>query len=131
MTRLQQETTIPGWAGALLCARRRAWQIVRMLRQIYFTFELGLRKRRSATSSIQPTWQRVFAIVIIAAALSAPVARASAQDNGKREQGQGKHAQLTAQWWRWILEQPETGNPNFDQTGEDAANAQPQEDVLF
>lgn len=56
---------------------------------------------------------------------------ASAQDNGKREDGQGKYAELTADWWQWILEQPATNNPILDETGDDAANGQPEKGVFF
>jgi hypothetical protein len=68
---------------------------------------------------------------MVIAAISTPVTMASAQDNGKRQEGGGKYAQLTALWWEWILGQPATGNPIFDETGEDAAKGQPLEDVFF
>lgn len=71
------------------------------------------------------------AVVVCAAVMLMPVAMASATDNGVRQDGQGKYAQLTAQWWQWILEQPVTGNPNLDATGADAANGQPGEGVFF
>jgi hypothetical protein len=88
--------------------------------------------QRSITmASVQKIWQGFVAIVMVTAAMLILVTMASAQDNGKRQAGQGKYAQLTAQWWQWILEQPVTGNPNFDETGEDAANGQPREDIFF
>ena len=71
-----------------------------------------------------------FVAVVIVTVL-ALVTMASALDNGKRQEGQGQYAQLTAQWWQWILEQPVTGNPNLDATGDDAANGQPREDIFF
>ncbi len=82
-------------------------------------------------ANIKKMWQRFVAVVVVTAAMLAPVTMASAHDNGKREDGQGKYAQLTAQWWQWILEQPVTGNPNLDATGADAANGQPREDIFF
>lgn len=82
-------------------------------------------------ANIQNMWRGFVAVVIVSAAMLTPVTMASAQDNGKRQEGQGKYAQLTAQWWRWILEQPVTGNPIFDATGADAANGQPREDIFF
>lgn len=72
------------------------------------------------------------ALGIIAVAVGIMVqAPASAQNNGKREVGQGKYAELTADWWQWIFEQPATNNPIFDQTGNDAANGQPEKKVFF
>jgi hypothetical protein len=76
-------------------------------------------------------WRALVAVAIVAAAMLTPVTMASAQDNGLRQDGQGKHAQLTAQWWQWILEQPVTGNPNLDSTGADAADGQPGKGVFF
>jgi hypothetical protein len=70
------------------------------------------------------------ALVLLSLCVAAtPVA--PALDNGLRQDGQGKYASLTAQWWQWILEQPATGNPNLDQTGADAANGQPGGGVFF
>jgi hypothetical protein len=76
-------------------------------------------------------WRALAAAVIVAAAVLAPVTMASAQDNGLRQDGQGKYAHVTAQWWQWILEQPVAGNPNLDQTGADAANGQPGGGIFF
>lgn len=76
------------------------------------------------------TWWGLLAVVIVAIVMLMPAA-ASAQDKGLRQDGQGRYAQLTAQWWQWILEQPMTGNPIMDETGDDAANGQPREDVFF
>jgi len=81
--------------------------------------------------SVQNMWKCSVASLIVGATMLTPVALASPQDNGKREDGQGKYSQLTAQWWQWILEQPATGNPNLDSTGQDAANDQPREDVFL
>src|SRR5438034_11697018 len=76
-------------------------------------------------------WQGFIAVVIVTAATLTPVTMAFAHDNGLRQNGQGFYAQLTAQWWQWILEQPTTGNPNLDETGADAANGQPGKGVFF
>jgi hypothetical protein len=73
----------------------------------------------------------LIAVVVVCVAMLLPVTIASAQGVGVQQDGQGKYAQLTAQWWQWILEQPMTGNPILDQTGVDAANGQPREDVFF
>jgi len=51
-------------------------------------------------------------------------------DNGKREDGEGKYADLTALWWQWALAQPAVDvdgtntNPVLDTTGEYAAAGQ-------
>ena len=82
-------------------------------------------------ANIKNRWHGLVVVVIVAAAMLTPVTMASAQDNGTRQDGQGKYAQLTAQWWQWILEQPVTGNPNLDTTGADAANGQPGKGVFF
>lgn len=81
--------------------------------------------------NIKKMWQGLVAVVIVIAALLTPVTTASAQSNGVQQDGNGKYAQLTAQWWQWILEQPVTGNPNLDSTGADAANGQPGQGVFF
>lgn len=70
-------------------------------------------------------------LIVVVVALLAPVSMASAMDNGVRQDGHGQYAELTAQWWQWILEQPVTGNPNLDETGADAANGQPRKGVFF
>src|SRR5262249_39826100 len=88
-------------------------------------------QRRITMANVQNRWHHLGGIFRVIAAISMRVRRASAQDNGKRQEGEGKYAQLTALWWEWILEQPATGNPIFDETGEDAANGQPLEDVVF
>jgi len=76
-------------------------------------------------------WRALVVVVSVTAVILAPVTMASAQDNGQRQNGPGKYGQLTAQWWRWILEQPVTGNPNLDYTGGNAANGQPGGGVFF
>jgi hypothetical protein len=54
----------------------------------------------------------------------------SAEDNGTRQQGEGKYAQLTALWWQWESAQPAVDvngtntNPVLDSTGEYAAVGQ-------
>ena len=54
-----------------------------------------------------------------------------AQDNGKRQVGEGKYADLTADWWRWVYAQPAVDvggtntNPVLDSTGAYAATGQP------
>lgn len=68
--------------------------------------------------------------LVVLCVVTAP-ALASSQDNGLRQDGQGKYAQLTAQWWQWILEQPIAGNPILDETGTDAGNGQPGKGVFF
>jgi hypothetical protein len=71
------------------------------------------------------------AVVIVSLSVLAAPALASVQDNGLRQEGQGKSAELTAQWWQWILEQPLAGNPILDETGDDATNGQPGRGVFF
>jgi hypothetical protein len=77
------------------------------------------------------TWRSLLVLVIVVAAIVAPATAAFALDNGVRQDGGGKYAQLTAQWWQWILEQPAAGNPNLDETGADAGSGQPARDVFF
>jgi hypothetical protein len=65
-----------------------------------------------------------------------PLMAASAQDNGKREAGQGQYAQLTAEWWQWALSQPVSTSPLLDETGANAAvgqaaNGHPPGSVFF
>ena len=76
-------------------------------------------------------WQGLVAVVIVMAAVLTPVTIAYAQSTGVQQAGAGMYAQLTAQWWQWILQQPATGNPILDSTGADAANGQPRQDVFF
>jgi hypothetical protein len=52
-------------------------------------------------------------------------------DNGKREDGEGKYAQWTAQWWQWVYSLPVSENPLFDETGALADTAQPNKDAFF
>lgn len=80
-------------------------------------------------ANIQNLRKGFVAVVMVTAAMLITGTMASAQNNGVRQEGQGKYAQLTAQWWQWILEQPATGNPILDTTGADAANGQPLMDV--
>jgi hypothetical protein len=53
-----------------------------------------------------------------------------AQNNGKRQNGNGKYANLTALWWQWVNAQPAVDvdgtntNPVLDTTGEYAAVGQ-------
>jgi len=90
-------------------------------------------------TNIQNMWRNFLPAIIVTAAMLTPVTMASepdkgkgsAQNNGKQQEGQGKYGQLTAQWWQWTLERPFTDNPIIDETGEDAANGQPREDVFF
>lgn len=77
------------------------------------------------------TWRVLIAVVVVSVAVLLPATMASAQGVGVQQDGQGKYAQLTAQWWQWILEQPMTGNPNLDWTGADAAKGQPEKGVFF
>jgi len=55
-------------------------------------------------ANIQNLRKGFVAVVIVTAAMLTTVTMASAQNNGVRQEGQGKYAQLTAQWWQWILE---------------------------
>ncbi len=71
------------------------------------------------------------AVIIVVTVLLATVNVASAQGVGVRQDGAGQYAQLTAEWWQWILQQPVTGNPNLDQTGADAAKGQVAGGVFF
>jgi hypothetical protein len=66
-------------------------------------------------------------LVVAAAALPAP-----AQNNGKQQDGQGKYAALTADWWDWVLARPAIDVdgtntfPILDSTGAYAAGGQEQ-----
>jgi hypothetical protein len=64
------------------------------------------------------------AIVAVAVGIMAQMP-APAQNNGKQQDGQGKFAELTAEWWQWAFSQPVSTNPLFDETGARAANGQP------
>jgi hypothetical protein len=64
------------------------------------------------------------AIVAVALGIMAQ-GPAPAQNNGKQQDGQGKYAELTAEWWQWVYRQPVSTNPLFDTTGASAANGQP------
>jgi hypothetical protein len=76
--------------------------------------------------SVRPvtTWALALLIITWSVDVLPTTTTASAQDNGKQQDGQGKYAELTARWSQWVLEQPVTGNPAFDETGADAANGQ-------
>jgi hypothetical protein len=65
------------------------------------------------------------------AALLTAATMAFAQGNGKQQDGQGKYAELTADWWRWVFSLPVSVNPLFDDTGANAAVAQPENKVFF
>jgi hypothetical protein len=112
-----------------------AYQVVARRRVKGAQLELVKRKPqhdgRITMANSKKLWQGLVAVVIVLAVMLNPVMMASAQDNGLRQDGQGRYAQLTAQWWQWILEQPVTGNPNLDQTGADAANGQPGKGVFL
>jgi hypothetical protein len=62
--------------------------------------------------------------------MAAPAALLRADDNGKRENGEGKYAELTALWWQWVFAQPAVDvggtntNPLFDSTGDYATVGQ-------
>src|SRR5262249_30989177 len=53
-----------------------------------------------------------------------------AQTNGKQEHGEGKYANLTADWWQWVFSRPAIDiggtntNPVLDSTGAFAAVGQ-------
>ena len=74
---------------------------------------------------------RGFALVVaVAGVLALPTTLLVADDNGKRQDGEGKYASLTALWWQWVLAQPcvnvdgTNTNPMLDSTGEFAAVGQ-------
>ncbi len=73
-------------------------------------------------------WTIVCLAALLVVSAAAPVA---AQDNGKREEGEGKYAQWTAEWWQWIYSLPVSDNPLFDETGEKAGTAQPNPKAFY
>jgi hypothetical protein len=73
----------------------------------------------------------VVTLTITVAVLSAAATTTSAQNNGKQQDGQGKYAELTADWWQWVFSLPVSQNPLFDETGAKAGNAQPEKKVFF
>jgi hypothetical protein len=80
--------------------------------------------------------RRILVVGTVAAGLAAAVASASltpvrADNNGKAEDGEGKYANLSAQWWEWVYSQPAVNvggtntNPVIDSTGAYASAGQP------
>ena len=72
-------------------------------------------------------WRSILCLTTVLA-LVAPAAWA---DNGKREDGQGKYAQWTADWWQWALGLPVSINPLYDETGARADTAQPNPKAFY
>ncbi len=66
-------------------------------------------------------WRSIACVTALLAGVASSSARAD--DNGKRQDGEGQYAQLTALWWQWIFAQPaiDVGgtntNPVLDSTG--------------
>src|SRR5512143_733910 len=85
-------------------------------------------RSRDMQSSRVRSWSLAacFTLLLGAASLSP----AWAQNNGKRQDGQGKYAMLTAIWWQWAFSQPAVdvggtnSNPVLDSTGAYAAAGQ-------
>ena len=81
-------------------------------------------------ASIRKMGHGFVAIVAIAVTAVIPTTPASAQSNGKQEDGQGKYANLTADWEQWLFAQPAVDvngtntNPALDSTGAFAASGQ-------
>jgi hypothetical protein len=75
--------------------------------------------------------QRSFIAIVMVAATSSSPAMAWADDHGKRQDGEGKHAQWTAEWWTWVYSLPVSTNPLFDETGALAGTAQPNKKAFF
>jgi hypothetical protein len=81
-------------------------------------------------SNVRSRWQGFVTIIAVTAATLIPVTIASAQDNGNRQAGEGKYANLTALWWQWVLVQPALDiggtntNPVLDTTGAYALSGQ-------
>jgi hypothetical protein len=73
-----------------------------------------------------------FSLVVVAFGLTAALtpAPARAQNNGLRQDGEGRYAQLSASWWQWVysIEAIDVGgtntNPVLDTTGAYAATGQ-------
>ena len=81
------------------------------------------------TTKSSHRWRSI--VLMTALLLAAPaLMRVAADDNGKREKGEGKYADLTATWWQWVFAQPavDVGGTNtnavLDSTGAFAANLQ-------
>ena len=68
-------------------------------------------------------WRGMALLVAIAGLIAPPAASLLADDDGKREDGEGKYANLTALWWEWVYAQPAVDvggtntNPVLDSTG--------------
>lgn len=74
--------------------------------------------------------QLVVFLGLFLAPAAMPAAGVMAQDNGVRQDGDGKYAELTARWWQWIYGQKAVDkggtntNPLLDSTGAYAAAGQ-------
>ena len=74
-------------------------------------------------------WRSIVCLTaLLAVMVLAPL---SAADNGKRQDGQGKYARWTAEWWQWIYGLPVSDNPVFDETGAQADTAQPNPKAFY
>lgn len=75
-------------------------------------------------------WRGMALLVAIAGLMVPPTASLLADDNGKRQDGEGEYANLTALWWVWVYAQPAVNvdgtnsNPVLDSTGAYAAAGQ-------
>jgi hypothetical protein len=83
------------------------------------------------TTKRHVSWIFILTSSLLAFAALLSRAPIGAADNGKREDGQGKFAGWTAEWWQWVLELPVPGNPLFDETGENAYNSQPNPKAFY
>ena len=78
------------------------------------------------TAQTRAAWQRGIAAIAVAVGMViVPLSVVRSDDNGKREDGAGKYAELSAEWWQWVYKQPVATNPLFDETGAPPANGQP------
>lgn len=64
-----------------------------------------------------------WSVVAVVTLATLPTAQA---DNNR-----GKYSAWTAQWWQWVYSLPVSENPLFDETGANAANAQPNKKAFF
>jgi len=78
----------------------------------------------------QKVVQLVVFLGLVLALAALPAAGVVAQDNGVRQDGSGKYAELTARWWQWVYSLPAVDkngtntNPLLDTTGAYAAAGQ-------
>lgn len=81
-----------------------------------------------ATRRFHIWWTIVCLAALVVVMVAAPVA---AQDNGKRQEGEGKYAHWTSEWWQWLFSLPVSENPAFDETGAKAGTAQPNPKAFY